>query len=210
MLRTLPLSLLSVGEAATEEEPLLLLPPLCSVDELRPMEALLTRRMPPPPEACFGRPVLKLVELRSFFELDLLRFPVEAAVCNRDSESKFLTRVVSESRLALGCGELLTTAEGGGLAATGDPFDDTGIEELRLFSSDVSRLLQLCADSGRFMLVSRATRFPLLIELGPVDRMYKLPVLLFSDLFDSDPDGDGEFFGAFATKFRPVGGFGAT
>ena len=227
MLRTLPLSLLtpppvaSVGDA-TEEEPLLL--PLCSVEELRPMEALLTRRIPPP-EPCFrsGRPscpVVKLVELRSFLELDLLRFPVEAdAVWSRESESRFLTRVVSESRLALGCGELLTMvdAEGGGLA-TGEPFDETGIEELLLFSSDVSRRVQLCADSGRFMLVSRGTRFPLVIELGPVDRMYKLPVLLFNDLFDSEPDGDGELLSClpcelaaeFATKFLPVGGFGAT
>lgn len=216
----MPLSVASVGDASADdaEEPLL----LCSVDELRPMEALLTRRIPLP-EFCFrsGRicPVEKLVELRSFFELDLLRLPVEAdaAVCNRDSESRFLTRVVSESRLALGCGELLTMvdADGGGLAAdTGDPFELTGIEELLLFSRDVSRRDQLCADSGRFMLLSRtAARFvALVIELGPVDRMYRLPVDLFNDLFDNDPDGDGEPFCelTFATKFLPVGGFGAT
>lgn len=223
MLRTLPLSA-SVG-GVTEEE--LLVPPAFSVDGVRPMEALLTRRIPapPPPEVDFrsGRPswpVVKLVELRSFFELDLLRFPVEAeAVCNLDSESRFLTRVVNESRLALGCGELLTTAvcDDAGLATTGEPpapFDETGIDELRLFSSEVSLLLQLCADSGLLILASLGAL--LVIELGPVDDlMYKLPVLLFNDLFDSDPDGDGELFSAdnddlFATKFRPVGGFGAT
>lgn len=215
MLRTLPLSASAAG--VTGEELLAAF----SVDEVRPMEALLTRRIPAPPEVAFrsGRPswpVVKLVELRSFFELDLLRFPVEAeAVCSRDSESRFLTRVVSESRLALGCGELLTTVVGVGLTTTGEPpFDETGIDELRLFSSEVSLRVQLCADSGRLMLPSRGAL--LVIELGPVeDLMYRLPVLLFSDLFDSDPEGDGELFSATfppppATKFRPVGGFGAT
>lgn len=214
----MPLSLSAaapLGDAVEEE----LLAPAFSVDEVRLMEALLTRRIPPPPDVDFrsGRPswpVVKLVELRSFFELDLLRFPVEAdAVCSRDSESRFLTRVVSESRLALGCGELLTiVVVAVGLATTGDPaFDETGIDELLLFSSEVSRLLQLCADSGRLILASLGAR--LVIELGPVeDRMYRLPVLLFNDLFDRDPDGDGELFSPllFATKFLPVGGFGAT
>lgn len=216
MLRTLPLSASAAGDA-TEEE-LLAPPPAFSVDEVRPMEALLTRRMPPEVDFRSGRPswpVVKLVELRSFFELDLLRFPVEAeaAVCSLDSESRFLTRVVSESRLALGCGELLTIAVGDGFVTTGDPpaFDETGIDELRLFSSEVSLRLQLCADSGLLILASLGAL--LVIELGPVDDlMYKLPVLLFNDLFDNDPDGDGELFSVdlFATKFRPVGGFGAT
>lgn len=145
MFRTFPLSpepLPPVGPesaVAPAEEPLLL---FCSAaegdEEPRPMEALLTRRIAL--ALCFRSrncPVVKL-ELRSFFELDLLRLPVEAdaADWSRESESKFFTRVVSESRFAFGSGELLTTD--GGLTTVGEPLE-TGIEELRLFSRDVSR-----------------------------------------------------------------------
>lgn len=192
---------------------LLFCSPATDDDDPRPTEALLTRRIAL--ELCFRSrscPVVKL-ELRSFFELDLLRFPVEAEApdWNRESESRFLTRVVSESRFAFGSGELLTSAVATGLTTVGDdpaPFE-TGIEELRLFSSDVSRR-QLCAESGRFRLTS-FWRSLLVIELGPVDFMFRLPVLLFSDLFVSDPDGDGELFSprCEARKFLPVGGFGA-
>lgn len=51
-----------------------------------------------------------------------------------------------------------------------------------------------------------------MIELGPVDFMFRLPVLLFSDLFVNDPEGEGEFLSprcCEAKKFLPVGGFGA-
>lgn len=137
MFRTLPLSLfeLAAGEPSDDaawEEPLLL---FCSEDDPRPTEALLTRRIVL--ALCFRSrswPVVKL-ELRSFFELDLLRLLVETeAVWNRESESRFFTRVVSESRFAFGCGEMFTTL---GLA-TGEPLE-TGIEELRLLSREESR-----------------------------------------------------------------------
>lgn len=114
-------------------------------DDPRPTEALLTRRIAL--ELCFRSrncPVVKL-ELRSFFELDLLRLPVEADApdpdWNRESESKFFTRVVSESRFAFGSGELLTmVAAMAGLTTVGEPAPfETGIEELRLFSREVSR-----------------------------------------------------------------------
>lgn len=136
-------------EAPAAEEPLLLFgsPAEDGDEEPRPTEALLTRRIAL--ALCFRSrswPVVKL-ELRSFFELDLLRLPVEAedaADWSRDSESKFFTRVVSESRFAFGSGELLTTD--GGLTTVGEvpppppaPPLETGIEELRLFSRDASR-----------------------------------------------------------------------
>lgn len=53
----------------------------------------------------------------------------------------------------------------------------------------------------------------LVIELGPVDFMFKLPVLLFSDLLVNDADGEGELFSprcCEAMKFLPEGGLGAT
>lgn len=155
MFRTFPLSpeeppVGPESAVAPAEEPLLL---FCSAaaaaaaedddeEPPRPMEALLTRRIAL--ALCFRSrscPVVKL-ELRSFFELDLLRLPVEAdaADWSRESESRFFTRVVSESRFAFGSGELLTTD--GGLTTVGEPPPpplETGIEELRLFSRDVSR-----------------------------------------------------------------------
>lgn len=220
VLRAFPLSPLALpvaaeGLSAEAAEELLL---FCSTDEAaepRPMEALLTRRIAL--AFCFRSRVCPVkLELRSFLELALARLPVEAeAVCSRDSESKFLTRVVSESRLALGCGELLTI-DG---FATGEPPPggplDTGIEELRLFSSDVSRR-QLWAESGRLRLASFLSLLALVMELGPVDFIYRLPVLLFNDLLVRDPEGEGELLSCRdccwedATKFLPVGGFGAT
>lgn len=147
MFRTFPLSpeplppVEPESAVAPAEEPLLLFCSATEDEEPRPMEALLTRRIAL--ALCFRSrncPVVKL-ELRSFFELDLLRLPVEAdaADWSRESESKFFTRVVSESRFAFGSGELLTTD--GGLTTVGEPPPplETGIEELRLFSREVSR-----------------------------------------------------------------------
>lgn len=148
MFRTLPFSpepLDPLSVVPPPEGPLLLLlfcSPAPADDDPRPMEALLTRRIAL--ALCFRSrncPVVKL-ELKSFFELDLLRLPVEAEApdWNRESESRFFTRVVSESRFAFGSGELLTTVAMVAFSTVGEPAPfETGIEELRLFSRDVSR-----------------------------------------------------------------------
>lgn len=109
----------------------------------------------------------------------------------RDSESRFFTRVVSESRL-------VRTGDAG---FVGDefwiPFADTGIDEPRL--PGLSRLpaRQLCAESERLLVF--------VMDDGPLggmrDDVVKLPVLLLRLLLDGGPDG---------LLFVFSGGFGAT
>lgn len=122
----------------------------------------------------------------------------------RESESRFLTRVVSESRL-------VRTGDDGLAEAAGDAFDkplaDTGIddEELRLFGVGfASKLLlllllvprQLCDESDRFGLLL------LVVMDGGPEIGARVRLLLFRLLVDGGPDGP------FTSVFS--GGFGAT
>jgi hypothetical protein len=125
--------------------------------------------------------------------------------CRRDSESRFFTRVVRESRLGRGRGDDATyllpefTGDGGIFTMVVLPYVpvgddatlviglfDIGIEELRNFPSNDMFLRLLCIDSGRVRLVSFFVidRGPLLVLVVVLKRLLVLFVRL---LFEGGP-----------------------
>lgn len=118
----------------------------------------------------------------------------------RESESKFLTRVVSESRLFVRTGEPGFVGDAVAIpfpADTGMDDDDDVIGRLPVLSRLSFMPRQLCAESDRTgdCFVE--------IDGGPDVwlRLVRLPVLLLRLLLDGGPDG----------FFTPLmGGFGAT